>query len=41
MSKTYYRKNRDAVLSKAKEYYKNNKELLKERDINRKIDITL
>ena len=31
MSKTYYKKNRDAVLSKAKVYYKNNKELLKER----------
>ena len=30
MSKTYYQKNRDAVLSKAREYYKNNRELLKE-----------
>ena len=31
MSKTYYQKNRDKVLSKAREYYKNNKELLKKR----------
>ena len=38
MSKTYYQKNRDAVLSKAREYYKNNRELLKERV---KIDATL
>ena len=30
MSKTYYKKDRDAVLSKTREYYKNNKELLKE-----------
>ena len=30
MSKTYYKKT-DAVLSKAREYYKNNRELLKER----------
>ena len=30
MSKTYYKKNRDAVLIKAREYYKNNRELLKE-----------
>ena len=29
MSKTYYQKNRDAVLSKAREHYKNNRELLK------------
>ena len=29
MSKTYYQKNRDAALSKAREYYKNNRELLK------------
>ena len=29
MSKTYYQKKRHAVLSKAREYYKNNKELLK------------
>ena len=30
MSKTYYKKkNRDKVLSKAREYYKNNRELLK------------
>ena len=27
---TYYQKNRDAVLSKAKDYYKNNKERLRE-----------
>ena len=31
MSKIYYQKNRDAVLSKAREYYKNDGELLKER----------
>ena len=30
MSKTYYQKNRDAVLSKARVYYKNNRELLKD-----------
>ena len=29
MSKTYYKKNRDKVLSKAREYYKNDRELLK------------
>ena len=28
MSKTYYQKNRGAVLSKAREYYKNKRELL-------------
>ena len=38
MSKTSYQKNRDAVLSKAREYCKNNRELLKERV---KIDTTL
>ena len=27
---TYYQKNRDVVLSKAKDYYKNNKERLRE-----------
>ena len=31
MSKTCYKENRDKVLSKAREYYKNNRELLKER----------
>ena len=35
MSKTYYKKNRDKVLNKAREYYKNNRELLKERVKNR------
>ena len=35
MSKTYYQKNRDAVLRKAREYYKNNRELLKEQVKNR------
>ena len=35
MSKTNYKKNRDRVLSKAREYYKNNRELLKERVKNR------
>ena len=27
---TYYQRNRDIVLNRAKEYYKNNKELLRE-----------
>ena len=31
MSKiTYYQRNRDIILNRAKEYYKNNKELLRE-----------
>ena len=28
---TYYQKNRDVVLSKAKDYYKNNKDILREK----------
>ena len=28
---TYYRRNRDVVLNKAKDYYKNNKERLREK----------
>ena len=28
--KTYYQKNRNIILNRAKEYYKNNKELLRE-----------
>ena len=40
MSKTYYQKNGDKVLSKAREYYKNNKELLKERVKNRYNSLT-
>ena len=40
MSKTYYKKNRDAVLSKAREYYKNNRELLKECVKNRYNSLT-
>ena len=32
MSKTFYQKDRDKVLSKAREYYKNDRELLKEID---------
>ena len=28
---TYYQRNRDIILNRAKEYYKNNKELLRER----------
>ena len=27
---TYYQRNRDMILNRAKEYYKNNKELLQE-----------
>ena len=27
---TYYQRNREIILSRAKEYYKNNKELLRE-----------
>ena len=27
---TYYKKNRDVILNKAKDYYKNNKERLRE-----------
>ena len=40
MSKTYYQENRDKVLSKAREYYKNNRELLKERVKNRSNSLT-
>ena len=35
MSKSYYQKNRDKVLNKAREYYKNDRELLKELVKNR------
>ena len=28
---TYYQRNRDIILNRAKEYYENNKELLQER----------
>ena len=40
MSKIYYQKNRDKVLSKAREYYKNNRELLKECVNNRYSSLT-
>ena len=40
MSKTYYQKSRDKVLSKAREYNKNNRELLKERVKNRRNSLT-
>ena len=40
MSKTYYQENRDKVLSKAREYYKNNRELLKECVKNRSNSLT-
>ena len=40
MSKTYYQKNRDKVLIKAREYYKNNRELLKECVKNRYNSLT-
>ena len=29
---TYYQRNREVILNKAKDYYKNNKELLRERE---------
>ena len=36
MSKaTYYEKNRDVILTRAKDYYKNNKELLRKRAKNK------
>ena len=40
MSKTYYKKSRDAGLRKAREYYKNNRELLKEHVKNRYNSLT-
>ena len=30
--KTYYQRNRDMILNRAKDYYENNKELLRERE---------
>ena len=33
---TYYGRNRDDILYRAKDYYKNNKELLTERSKNKK-----
>ena len=32
---TYYEKNRDVILSRAKDYYENNKKLLRERAKNK------
>ena len=32
---TYYQKNRDVLLNKSKEYYRNNKELIRERENNK------
>ena len=29
---TYYQRNREVILNRAKDYYENNKELLRERD---------
>ena len=29
---TYYRRNREVILNRAKDYYENNKELLRERE---------
>ena len=29
---TYYQRNREVILNRAKDYYKNNKELLRERE---------
>ena len=31
---TYYQKNRDVILNRAKDYYKNDKEKLREKEIN-------
>ena len=31
---TYYQRNRDIIVNRAKEYYKNNKELLQERALS-------
>ena len=30
--KTYYQRNRDVILNRAKDYYENNKELLRQRE---------
>ena len=32
---TYYERNRDVILNRAKDYYKNNNELLKEKTKNK------
>ena len=32
---TYYERNREVILNRAKDYYKNNKELLRERERER------
>ena len=34
---TYYERNRDVILNTAKDYYENNKELLREREIKNQI----
>ena len=34
---TYYQRNREAVLSRAKDYYENNKELLRQRESKKQI----
>ena len=36
---TYYERNKNVILSRAKNYYKNNKELLGEREREQKINI--
>ena len=36
---TYYQKSREVILNRAKNYYENNKELLREREREQKIDI--
>ena len=33
--KTYYQRNREVILNRAKDYYENNKELLRERERER------
>ena len=36
---TYYQRNREAILNRAKDYYENNKEVLREREREQKISI--
>ena len=36
---TYYERNRDVILNGAKDYYENNKELLRERANNKYIEL--
>ena len=36
---TYYERNRDVILNRAKDYYKNNNELLNEKTKNKYIEL--